>query len=138
MKKILIGIFLIAAVFAINAENSISSNLLASNVEALAQGGAGDPFGYATDIYPNGMPGSNYDAYGNWTGNNGAGGSAGQSGGDGGGDWRPPPPFPYCVKGATFDENGVDLPACIDDQTCKRSLIKPKQINVNLCSEVLK
>ena len=140
MKKVFIGVFLLAVIFAINTENNTSSDLLASNIEALAQGGGGggDVWGNSPDIYPNGRPpGSNFDVYGNWIGWDGAGGSAGDDGGgEGGGDWRPPAPFPYCIKGATGDnEKGVDLPACNNIMQCFRNLILPKGINVNLCTD---
>ena len=81
MKKIFIGIFLIAALFVINAENNISINLFASNIEALAQE---DP--------PPPPPGSNFDNYGGWLGwqgGNGQGPGGSQDGAAGDGEYYP-------------------------------------------------
>jgi len=51
------------------------------------------------------------------------------------GDWEWPRPFPYCIKGATSNVDGVNLPTCKDNQTCERRKIDPMGINVNFCWE---
>ena len=51
-------------------------------------------------------------------------------------DWRPKPPFPYCIRGATGDEDkGVKLPACNNIMQCFDNKILPRPINVNVCWE---